>query len=164
MAVFGVTALFLYGWTTYWFLWKLPSWLYYLRISEIFSIAFYSLSVNLVECLVFLVASLGLSLLLPRRWFRDFFVPAGSLLNIFLCVFLVYFTNLMSVLDAFSYTAVVQAASAVVLAPILAILLSRPRFISSFIIGLADRTKVFLYFLIPASIGSLFIVVFKILF
>lgn len=142
-------------------MWKLPSWIYYLSVSEIFSTLVYALSVNFLESLVLVAAPLVLAFIFPAKWFRDEFVAVGGILVIVFGGFMIYFTRLASSLDAFSYSPVWQALAFMGLAPILAKVMSRIRFVTSFVVGFADRAKIFLYPLILGSLISVLIVFFR---
>lgn len=90
VSVFAVTSMLIYGWTTYRFLQKLPSWLFYLNFQEIFSNYSYTLAFNFVECLIFISAIILLNLILPKKLFMDMFVARGSLFALFGIGYLIY--------------------------------------------------------------------------
>ena len=69
-----------YGWTIYWSLWKLPSWLDFLPLGEIGAIFSYLLATNLIESLLVLLGIIVVCLILPQKWFREVFVSRGSVL------------------------------------------------------------------------------------
>ena len=69
----------IYGWTTYSFIRRLPSWLYYLKFQEILSNYSYAAIINFLEALLFMGGILVINFLLPRRLFLDLFVARGSL-------------------------------------------------------------------------------------
>jgi hypothetical protein len=88
--VFAVISILLYGWTTYRFIEKLPSWLYYLNVGEIISNYSFTLVLNFLEALLFISLVLVIGFLLPRRFFMQRFVAHGSLLAIFCLGYLIY--------------------------------------------------------------------------
>jgi hypothetical protein len=78
--VYAIIVILIYGWTIYWALWKLPSWLNFLSPGEIGAIFCYLLATNLVESLLTLLGVIFISLVLPKKWFCDLFVSRGSML------------------------------------------------------------------------------------
>ena len=78
--VYAVIVILTYGWTVYWALWKLPSWLDFLPLGEIGAIFSYLMTTNLIESLLVLLGVIIVSLILPQKWFRDLFVSRGSML------------------------------------------------------------------------------------
>jgi hypothetical protein len=78
--VYAVIVILTYGWTIYWALWKLPSWLDFLPLGQIGAIFCYLMATNLIESLLALLGVIILSLILPQKWFRDLFVSRGSVL------------------------------------------------------------------------------------
>lgn len=80
--VFAASAFIVYSWTMFISFWKLPSWLYFLNLGEIFSIYAYGFLFNLLECLLLVGLASGISLLLPRAWWRDAFVSKGGVLTL----------------------------------------------------------------------------------
>ena len=161
LAVYAIAVMILYGWTIYWFLWKLPRWIYYLTVSEIITSLAYALLVNLLESLVFIAAPLFLAVILPSKWFCDKFVATGGIFIILLGVFLIYFTGITSLLRAFSYSPIWQALSVIVFSPICAMLLGQIQLVERFVVGFADRAKIFLYLQIPLCLLSGLVVLFR---
>jgi hypothetical protein len=90
-SVYAIAVIFIYGWTAYWFIWKLPSWIYYLSITEILTLIAYSAFANLLESLLVFSVPLVLAIILPKKWFFDRFVSAGSLLGLLIGGYLIYF-------------------------------------------------------------------------
>ena len=78
--VYAIIVILTYGWTIYWALWKLPSWLNFLPLAEIGSIFCYLMATNFIESLMALCGVIVLCLVLPQKWFRDLFVSRGSVL------------------------------------------------------------------------------------
>jgi len=78
--VYAIIVILTYGWTIYWALWKLPSWLDFLPLGEIGAIFCYLMTTNLIESLLMLIGVLIISLILPQKWFRDLFISRGSVL------------------------------------------------------------------------------------
>ena len=75
--VFAVAVFLVYTWTLYTSFWKLPSWLFFLQVGEIFSIYAYAFLVNFLESLLLLLIVLLPAFFLPRHWWADTFIPKG---------------------------------------------------------------------------------------
>jgi hypothetical protein len=160
-SVYAIIVLFVYGWTIYWILWELPSWIFYLTVSEILLVFSYSMVVNLLESLAFIFGVLILSILLPGAWFRDRFSSAGSLLSMLFGVTLIHFSGQIQAADNFSYAPLIQMGIFFIGAICIAILLSRFQPVAAFLDLLSDRAKIFLYISLPVSIVSLIVVIFR---
>lgn len=151
--VFAVTSLFVYGWTTYRFLQKLPSWLYYLNAREILLNLSHTLVINFVECALILGALVALSILLPGRFFGDAFVARASLLSILGVSYLIYLALIIGdskasqfPMDVFTLVPVVGL---VIL--MLSVFLPLISVLRAVLEDFADRAIVFLYLLVPLS-------------
>lgn len=160
LAVYGVIALMIYGWTLMWFFWNLPSWEYYLTIGEISSILAYSSAVNFAESLSVMVGLLFFSLILPQKWFRNVFPSHATLLAIFSLGYAMYFASHISSNEN-SYPA-----SMVRLVPVIVILI----LVLTFLLGtigpvrkligiLADHASIFSYIFLPLGLISVLIVI-----
>jgi hypothetical protein len=160
-SVYAIVVLLVYGWTVYWLLWELPSWIYYLTLSEILLIVSYSMTVNLLESLAFILGVLLLSYLIPKAWLADRFSSAGSLFSMLVGIVLIYFSRQIQAEESFSYTPLIQMGIFFLAATCLALILTRFKPVANFIDLLADRAKIFLYISLPVSILSLVIVVFR---
>jgi hypothetical protein len=81
-SILGVyaTAVFLaYGWTLLASFWKVPSWMFFLRISDILSVYAYSFVIDFAESLLLLALMLLVGLFLPKRWWNAQFSSMGAL-------------------------------------------------------------------------------------
>ena len=78
--VYAIIVILVYGWTIYWALWKLPSWLKFLPLTGIGAIFCYLMVTNLIESLVALLGVVVVSFFLPQKWLREVFVSRGSVL------------------------------------------------------------------------------------
>ncbi len=158
--VYAVIVLMIYTWTILWFFWKLSGWLFYLEFDEILTILAYTITINLIESLIVLLAVLVVDVLLPKSWFYDRFVARGSMLAVSSLGYLMY------VAYQFQQRAVFpQAFIARLTIPVFFLILSLV-FISGrwgvarkIMEELADRATVFLYLSIPISIVSLLTVI-----
>ncbi|MCJ7435647.1 MAG: hypothetical protein MUO77_19360 [Anaerolineales bacterium] len=158
-SVYAITVILIYGWTAYWFMWKLPSWIYYLSITEILTIAAYSALANLFESLLIFSAPLVLAIIFPKQWFSDRFVSAGSLLGLLTGGYLIYFSSVSGAAGSFSYAPLIQAVVFFIIAVGIAMFASRARVLSNLIEAFTDRAKIFLYLSLPLSVLSVFVVV-----
>ena len=151
--VFAVASLLIYGWTTYRFLEKLPSWLFYLTFSEILANYSYTLVFNLLEALLFSSLILLLNLLLPTKYFMERFVARGSLLAIFSLGYLSYLALAVGQSKASQFPMELFKWAPLVLLVILivSILLPRIEWIQKITNEFADRAVIFLYILLPLS-------------
>ena len=157
-AVYGVIVLIVYGWTLYWFAWKLPSWLYFLNLNEILVSLAYSLAVNFIESLIVLAVPFLVSLILPPTWFRDHFEALGTFLVILLLVAVQRYLSAIITIQGFppglARSAILYVAGIVVLV----FLASRIKFFLKVMEVIANRAVIFLYILIPLSFISLLVV------
>ncbi len=164
--VFAVISILLYGWTTYRFLQKLPSWLYYLNAAEIISNYSFTLVLNFLEALLFMGFVVILGFLLPKRFFMERFVAHGSLLAVFCLGYLIYLASAIGQSkssqfpsELFNWTPFVFLVGF-----FLAIGLPFLKPVRKVIDELADRTVIFLYILLPVTGLGLLIFLFDNLF
>ncbi len=157
-SVYAIAVLLVYGWTAYWFVWKLPSWIYYLSISEILLNVAYSAITNFFESLVVLSAPLLLAILLPVNMFSDRFVSAGSLLTLQLAGIFFYLSSIPEIEGAFSYIPFLLAAVLFLIAVGVSVAVSRVSLVTNIVEAFADRAKIFLYLTLPVSGLSLIVV------
>lgn len=151
--VFAVASLMIYGWTTYGFLDRLPSWLYYLNFTEILSNYSYAAVFNFVETLLFIAGILVLNMVLPRRFFMDHFVARGSLFAVLGLGYLIYLAVAVGRSKAFQFPTELFVLAPLVLLVLLiaALLLARVDAVRRVTENFADRAVIFLYILLPLS-------------
>ena len=159
ISVYVLIIVFPYGWALYYFFWKLPSWLYYLSVGKISIFFAYTMALNFLESLVLLAAPVFWAFILPSKWFKENFIPAGGLYGLFLGCFLMYFSGHMETLSSFTYSIVFEFLGFIVLAVPLSVGLSRVRFLARLVSELADRATIFLYIIIPVSLLSILVVI-----
>lgn len=159
--VLAVTAMMLYGWTTYRFIQKLPSWLLFLTTPEILANYTQTLVFNLVETLLVLGMILFLNLLVPKRFFGEMFIARGSLLSGLGLGYLMYLAYAIgaSKLSQFPWR-IFQWSPLVYLAILfLAVVLPYSDRVRKVVENFADRAIIFLYILTPLTgIGLLFFI------
>jgi hypothetical protein len=157
--VLAVTAIILYGWTTFRFIQKLPSWLLFLDFREILSNYAQTLVINLAEVLLFIGLIIVINFLLPRRLFMEMFVARGSLLAAINLGLLIYFSISIgqSKLSDFPWRVFQWAPLELLLGFLMAIFLPYVKSIRKVVEDIADRAIVFLYILAPLTgFGILF--------
>jgi hypothetical protein len=154
LSVYGLVVMLVYGWTIYWFAWNLPSWLGFMTLRDILGILAYSFVVNFFESCAVLIALMFFGAILPKNWLRGDFIVVGGFVVIYFLIFtmfllynFVYLPQLgKSVAVAFLLFVIVQYA------------VKRFRFTRVVIEWLADRSVVFLYISIPATVAGLIVV------
>jgi hypothetical protein len=159
LPVYGLIVAIIYGWTLFWFFWRLPSWLFYLEPAEILSIFAYSMAADLVESVLVLGIPVGLGWLLPEGWFKGRFVLRGSIVALcFLGGFLYLAPKLLAPEDFPKDMGLFVAALTVLLAFLLVTFSSRVPPLERALEDLADRTIILLYLSIPISLVSLLLI------
>ncbi len=160
--VFAVIVLMVYSWTIFWFTYKVPSWLYFLNVGEIMTVFSYSLATNLAESLLVLCGPLGLSLVLPRKWFRDMFVARGGALSIAGLAYMMYVASQFTSKDGYPSLTLKpwSVALAAVLIVALVYVVGRIGLIRRIVEVIADQATIFLYIYIPLSIIAVLIVLY----
>ncbi len=73
--VLAAASTLVYSWTLLTSFWKVPSWLFDLTIGQILSLYAYGFVTNLIESLLLMAGFTLVSLVLPKRWWRDLFIP-----------------------------------------------------------------------------------------
>jgi hypothetical protein len=163
---FAFTAFLVYGRMLFIFVWKLPSWLMYLTVGEIFSILSYSLFFAVLECLGLTLILAGICFILPAKWFRDAFVVRSTwLVAVWLISLMLYFARMsalglelgLTVVEyLYSWTFVTLGIAALVVYAS-----TRIRIMRTSALWFADRTIIFLFVLIPASLVGLIVVLYR---
>jgi len=155
--------LMIYTWTSVWFFWKVPSWLFFLNAGEI-GIAFaYALATNLVESLAILCGPLALSLILPKEWFLDRFVARGAALVLSGLGYMMYLAFQFKTKDDYPSITLKawSVALAIVIMVVIVYLAGRLSLFRKIMEVLADRAIIFLYISLPLSLISLVIVLIR---
>jgi len=83
--LFATAAFLVYGWTLYASFWKVPSWIYFLRLNEIFSVYAYSFIVNFLESILLTLGLVLLGYFLSGNLWKDGFL-AGSVVMLIVIV------------------------------------------------------------------------------
>ena len=156
--VYAIIVILTYGWTIYWALWKLPSWLDFLPLGEIGSIFCYLMATNFIESLLVLLGVLIISLILPQKWFRDLFVSRGSALAasvlIPIMVFEYHFDKPADYYSKFPMLLLVMF----LVACVLVFLAGWINIVRKAVEVFAEKAVIFLFISLPVSILSLMVV------
>jgi hypothetical protein len=157
--VYAIIVILTYGWTIYWALWKLPSWLDFLPLGEIGAIFCYLMATNFIESLLTLFGVIIISLILPQKWFRDLFVSRGSVLAasvlISIMVFEYQFVKPADYFNKFPlYLPLILA-----IAGVLAFLAGWIRIVRKAVEVFAENAVIFLFISLPISLLSLIVVI-----
>ncbi len=162
VVVYAVIAVMIYGWTIIAFIWKLPSWLNYLTVGEMLAILSYSLFTDLLESLFILGLLTLAAMILPQVLLLDHFAIRGSIITLSLlgsgmCFFARYVNEGTSVLTLWPpWLVVTLLALSLFLA-----LAGKVQGVGRAIFWLADQLTVFLYILLPLSLLSAVVVLFR---
>lgn len=160
LPVFAVIATLVYTWGLYRFAWRLPSWLHYLTVGEIFGLLSYLLFTSLVESLLLLGILLALCALLPGLFRESFLVRGtGITLGFFIGIlsFLVFYERSGSdYLELIPYWTFASLALTI----LFGWLFVRVRVLASFAAWISDRLIVFLYLFLPlTAIGTIVVLI-----
>jgi hypothetical protein len=166
LPVFAVFVFFGYSWALYRMFWYIPSWLEYMNIWKVLTIAAYVLSFALVESLVMTGLVVLFSLFFPPHLFKEKFVLIGSSLAavISILAFLLQRKiNLMYRLELWQI-AVYPVAFLVVLVILvlaLTIIYKRLPVLARLVSGLADRITIFTYIYVPFGLLGFVVVLIR---
>jgi hypothetical protein len=161
MQVYAFIAVVLYSWSLLRFFWRLPSFIISSTVGEIVVMYSYLVIVNFFESLVILFAPILFSMLLPSRWFFERFVTKSTFLLAMGFVYLAYIADHVLLEIGPLYGILRNAPFAALVIILLAFLLDEIPFLRRIIIELIERLTVFLYIIIPFTMISLFLVVFR---
>ena len=161
LAVYGIIALFIHGWTLIRFFWKLPSWEHFLTYGEISISLAYSMALNLLECISIMFVLLVLCAVLPPKWFRNLFTARASSMVLLGLGFMVYVALNITTGDNDHYPADLVRLAPFVGAAILAVtfLIGWIKPVRALLENLAERASIFSYIFLPLGIVSLLFVV-----
>lgn len=162
--VFAIIVFIDFSWVLYRFFFQVPSWLYYMRASNLLILLVYTLSFALIESLLVLGLVLILCMIMPGRFFRDNFIPQGSIL-VFVITLIAFvlrqrieeFSKMESwILIAIPLVVILVLVSTIV---ITSLFLNRFSLVKKWISTLAVQMTIFLYVYPPLGIVSLLVVV-----
>jgi hypothetical protein len=117
--------------------------------------------VNLIESILVLLAPLLLSVILPKKWFYDRFIPKGILLVLLGLAYDMYFDSQLQYQTTFPVE-LVYCTPAIAIAILgLVFLIDRFRFLDRILAELSSRLPIFLYIAIPVSLVALLVVLIR---
>jgi hypothetical protein len=161
--VYAVIVLLVYGWTTWWFCWNVPSWINFLRLGEILVVYAYALTTNFFESLAALLAILGLCMLLPRKVFLDQFVARGILLAVLGLGYFMYLSSLFVTKETYPSALLRWTPAIGLLAAGGAFALGNLAGLRRVVEAFGERSTVFLYLSIPASLLAILVVFLRVI-
>lgn len=163
-AVYAVIVVVIYSWTLLWFFWKYSGWAYFMNIVEIANILADSLTINLAESIVVLLAPLAAAVVLPQKWFRNDFVARGVALVLPVLAYMIYIAYQLD--HELDYPSAALDWAPVVLLATLLLVFAVGRFspLRKLLEAFADRTTVFLYLSIPVSLLAVVAVIVQLVF
>ena len=153
--VYAVIVLIVYGWSLLWYLWTFPSWLKFLTVSEILLTFSFVLATNLLESLLVLAPIVAISLLMPKRWFRDVFVARGAALAIAGLGSMMLLALQFRDIDDYPADLSTWLPAAVAVMLIVAVVAGRLPFLRKGLEAFAERATVLLLISIPLSVLAL---------
>jgi hypothetical protein len=169
-SVIGVyaTAVFLvYGWTLLASFWKVPSWLYFLKIKEILSVYAYSFVIDFVESVLLLLLALLVGMVLPKRWWNSQFMSKSVvwIMVVMGSIMLRLYTNRApDDWERFVYNQWSWWGNTLLVGSVLSFIISRINWLRSGLEAITDRLVVFLYIYMPLTIASILVVFVRIVF
>lgn len=165
VTVFAVAMFLVYTWTLFISFWKLPSWLFFLRLGEIVSIYAYAFLVNFFESVLLLLLVLLPTILLPRHWWKDVFIPRAFVLILVILGSAVLHMTLYRTPDTRDVFVTGQLSwwlGTLVIAIVLTWLAGKVAWLRRGLENVADRFVVFLYIYLPLTLLALFLVLARI--
>ena len=162
---FATAAFLVYGWTIYSSFWKVPSWVFYLRTSEIFSVYAYSFLVNFFECVFLVLFLLAVNFFFFGNLWKDKFLPASVVMLVALVgssLLHLHRYEDPTLRESFLGSQPLWWGSTFLISFLASFIVVRFPWFSKLLENLADRFSVFLYIYIPLTILSLFIVLARI--
>jgi len=163
LPVYAVIVLMVYSWTILWFYYKLPGWLGFLNVGEVFGIFAYSMTTNFLESLAVLAGITLLSMVLPRKWFSDAFVARGAALAILGLGLMMYIAKQFETKEYYPAELIRWAPAILVAILAFVFLLGRVTLARKGFEVFADRAIIFLYISIPISLLSLITVLIRVI-
>ncbi|MEW5941807.1 MAG: hypothetical protein AB1750_19260, partial [Chloroflexota bacterium] len=140
---------------------KLPSWLYFMSISEILVGYAYDAIVNFLETLIVLALPLLLSLALPAAWYRDRFTSRSATIVILLLVALMKYVSTITALFTIPSGLALPILAGTLVTIFLAFLVGRVAFLRKIMEEIASRAVIFVYIFAPLTAISFIVVLIR---
>ena len=170
LPVFSVIVFIIFTWMLYNFFFQIPSWLFYMKAVEILILLAYVMSYSLIESLLVLGSILLLCMIFPSKYFKDNFIPQGTVLVILISM-IAYFLRLrmesISKLEIENQiTAWLIITTAILLGMALLVIILTKLFdrfpgLTRGIASLANRMIVFSYIYVPLGLVGLLVVIIR---
>lgn len=157
LPIYGLIVILVYGWSAYWFIWNLPSWLTFLTAGEIIAIGAYALFTNLLESTFVLALVLILCFCMPSGWLNEDFVFRGAVMVIATLVYLMFLLSGHVPLPQAGYYGLL----AIFIIVLVIQVLGRIRILRAGVEALADRSTIFVYITVPLSVAAVFVVLIR---
>ena len=157
--VYAMIVILTYGWTIYWALWKLPSWLNFLPLGEIGSIFCYLMATNFIESLIAFFGVIVICLILPRKWFRDLFVSRGSVLAASVLISIMVFEYHFDKPSDYFHKFPIYLPLILLIAGVLVFLAGWIQIVRKAVEVFAENAVIFLFISLPVSVLSLIVVI-----
>jgi hypothetical protein len=167
VTVFAVAMFLVYTWTLFTSFWKLPSWMFFLKLGEILSIYAYAFVVNFLESSLLLLIVLLPALFLPRPWWKDTFISRGLALILIILGSGALHMSLYRTPDTravFVSGQLMWWVATMLIAVLLTWIAGSVKWLRSGLEIMADRFIVFLYIYLPLTVLAFIIVVARIFF
>jgi hypothetical protein len=166
--VFSTVIFIVFTWTIYRALYQVPSWLFYMKIPGVLVLLAYILGFALLESLLVSAFLAAYCFFLPERWLRINFAAQGLLLAILLALSAYLLRrefDTIQKLGTWQMAAILPALALLIalVAPLLAMFLSRFPKLVGWLEMLGNRMTVFSYIYIPLGVLGWFVVVIRIL-
>lgn len=162
VSVYAVVSFMIYGWTFILFFWKLPSWLNFMNIAEIFGTFSYGLLVNTVESLIVISGILFICVILPARFLRDSFAARGTIITIIsLGSMMLYQYKYRAARQDFATTMPTWLIAAIIVILLVIFFTEWFKPLKTILVDLSDRLIIFLYIFVPLSIIAILDVILR---
>ena len=166
LRVYAVIVFLVYSWTLFTSFYKLPSWMFYLTIGQILSVYAYAFSVDLLESILALIGVLLLefTLFLALRNNKEEFQSRSILIVLVVLISsmarLILFQGYDDI-QAFLNSELTWWAITLPLGLVVAVVVSRMKWVRKILDSASERATVFLYVYLPLSLLSLIVVIFR---
>jgi hypothetical protein len=165
--LFATASFVVYGWTVYASFWKIPSWLHYLRLNEVFSVYAYSFLVNFAESVLLTLGLVILGFFLAGNLWKDGFLAASVVMLVVIVGSAILHMRVYedpNLRVGLIKTQKLWWSVTLALAFVASFISTRVVWLRRVLENLADRFVVFLYIYIPLTVLSLGIVIVRIAF
>jgi len=168
--VFAAIVFPVYSWSLLELFNILPSWLNYLQPFELTITILYVLAFGLVESAMILLALISLAVITPSRFFKDQFIPQGSLLAWLYLLWNIIINKNLNLFEPMGLREFAMYSLGFILIVVLVstllcyLLIYRIKLANRAIQSISEKMTVFLYIYIPLSIIGLSVVIFRNLF